>query len=174
MTAYCFTRPDEENLSFEVIVVYLGSTFLILFVSLVLNVLSIVCLIAFICMLARSNVNNSVLLKLLPFLGVILVASLVLVILGFYDIQFEGPLFFCVNSLFSCIINPRRAFAARVTVLGLSVSVRLSVCYHVFCHHAQRTGKIATPTGSALHWLDFKNVDFRKSAAFRSYGVKTK
>ena len=33
-------------------------------------------------------------------------------------------------------------------------------------------GKIATPTGSALHWLDF--IDFRKSTALRSYGVKTK
>ena len=66
------------------------------------------------------------------------------------------------------LVNPRRACAARVTVLGLSV------CYRVFCHHAQQTGKIATPTGSALHRLHFKNGDFRKSAAFRSYGLKTK
>ena len=32
------------------------------------------------------------------------------------------------------VTNPRRACAARVTVLGLSV--RLSVCYHVFCYNA--------------------------------------
>ena len=56
-------------------------------------------------------------------------------------------------------------------LLGLSV---LSVCYHDFCHHAQQTGKMATPAGSELHWLYFKTGDFRKSAAFRSYGVKTK
>ena len=49
------------------------------------------------------------------------------------------------------------------TVLG--PSVRLSV----FCHYAQQV-----PTGSVPHWLDFKNGDFRKSTAFKSYGVKTK
>ena len=70
------------------------------------------------------------------------------------------------------IINPRRACAARVTVLGLSI--RLSVCYHVFCHYAQQGGQKAIPTGSVPHWLDFKNGDFRKSTAFKSYGVKTK
>ena len=42
-------------------------------------------------------------------------------------------------------------------------SVCLCVCYHVFCHHAQRDNKIAIPTGSFLHWLDFKNSDFRRS-----------
>ena len=96
------TTPDEENLSF---VIFWGSTSLILFVSFVLNVLSIVCLIVFICMLARSNVNNSMLLKLLPFLGVILVASLVsfIVIFSVNYVQFEGPVFVFVNSLFSCI-----------------------------------------------------------------------
>ena len=78
------------------------------------------------------------------------------------------------------IINPRRACAARVTVLGLSfhlsvrLSVCLSVCYHVFCHYVQQGGQKAIPTGSVLHWLDFKNGDFRKSTAFKSYGVKTK
>ena len=77
-------------------------------------------------------------------------------------------------------INPRRACTARVTVLGLSfrpsvcLSVCLSVCYHVFCHYAQQGGQKAIPTGSVPHWLDFKNGDFRKSTAFKSYGVKTK
>ena len=74
------------------------------------------------------------------------------------------------------IINPWRTCAARVTVLGLSFrpSVRLSVCYHVFCHYVQQDGQKAIPTGSVPHWLDFKNGDFRKSTAFKSYGVKTK
>ena len=62
-------------------------------------------------MLARSNVNNSMLLKLLPFLGVILVASLdsfVLIVFFsvnhyYYYVHFEGPVFVFVNSLFSCI-----------------------------------------------------------------------
>ena len=67
VTAYRLTTPAEENLSFKVSVIFWGSTSLILFVSSVLNVMSIVCLIVFICMLARSNVNNSMLLKLLPF-----------------------------------------------------------------------------------------------------------
>ena len=68
------------------------------------------------------------------------------------------------------------ACAARVTVLGLSFrpSVRLSVCYHVFCHYVQQGGQKAIPTGSVPHWLDFKKGYFRKSTAFKSYGVKTK
>ena len=47
----------------------------------------------------------------------------------------------------------------------------LSVCYHVFCHHAQRHNKRAMVNGSALHWLDFKFGEFRKSTAFKGYGV---
>ena len=54
------------------------------------------------------------------------------------------------------------------------LSVCLSVCYHVFCHYAQQGGQKAIPTGSVPHWLDLKNGDFRKSTAFKSYGVKTK
>ena len=64
------------------------------------------------------------------------------------------------------VINPRRACAARATVLGPFVC--LSVCYHVFCHHAQRDNEIAISKGSALHRLDFKFGDFRKSNAFES------
>ena len=52
--------------------------------------------------------------------------------------------------------------------------VSLSVCYHVFCNHAQRDNERAIPKGSALYRLDFKFADFRKSNAFHSYGVKTK
>ena len=74
----------------------------------------------------------------------------------------------------TCFINPRRACAARVTVLG-HPSVRPSVCLlpRFLPLRATRRPK-AIPTGSVPHWLDFKNGDFRKSTAFKSYGVKTK
>ena len=65
------------------------------------------------------------------------------------------------------MINPRCVCAAR------GPSVRRSVCYHVFCHYAQQGGQKAIPTGSVPHWLDLKNGRFRKSTAFKSYGVKT-
>ena len=81
------------------------------------------------------------------------------------------------NVLYSIwLINPRRACAARVSVLGLSfcLSVRPFVCLSVFCHYAQQGGQKAIPTGSVPHWLDFKNGDFRKSNVFKSYGMKTK
>ena len=47
------------------------------------------------------------------------------------------------------------------------------VCKSVFSAttRAQQGGQKAIPTGSVPHWLDF---DFRKSTAFKSYGVKTK
>ena len=57
--------------------------------------------------------------------------------------------------------------------LSVRPSVRPSVCYHVFCHYAQQGGQKAIPTGPVPHWLDFKNSDFRKSTAFKSYGLKT-
>ena len=68
-----------------------------------------------------------------------------------------------------------RACAARVRVLGLSVlrsnfvnclNYRgpnlfcLSVCYHIFFHHAQQTCQKVTPSVSALHLLHFKTGDF--------------
>ena len=78
------------------------------------------------------------------------------------------------------IINPRRA-CARGLVLGLSFrpSFLPSVClllsvFHVFCDYAQRDNKTAIPTGSSPHWLHFKKGDFRITAAFESYGVKSK
>ena len=64
----------------------------------------------------------------------------------------------------------RRGLAQRGLQYFVCKSVRLSVCYHVFCHYAQQGGQKAIPTGSVL---DFKNGDFRKSTAFKSYGVKT-
>ena len=68
------------------------------------------------------------------------------------------------------VINPRRACAARVTVVILSVC--LSVCYHVFCRYAQQDDQYAILTGSVPHWLYFLNSVFRKNAGFESYGVK--
>ena len=62
---------------------------------------------------------------------------------------------------------------------GLQYSFCHSVCYQVFCHYAQQGGQKAILTGSVPpsmvpHWLHFKKGDFRKSTAFKSYGVKTK
>ena len=54
----------------------------------------------------------------------------------------------------------------------VAVSVLPSV--PVFCDYAQRDNKIAVPTGSSLHWLHFKKGDFHITAAFKSYGVKSK
>ena len=75
--------------------------------------------------------------------------------------------------IFHIIINPRRACAARVTVLGLCVcvSVCLSVCYHVFCHRARQCAQQDIPATSAGHEQSFKNGVFFKNAWFRSYGV---
>ena len=47
-------------------------------------------------------------------------------------------------------------------------SVILSICYHVFCHYAQRGGQKAIPT------LDYKNGNLPTSTAFKSFAVKTK
>ena len=62
-------------------------------------------------------------------------------------------------SVWTPLVNPRRACAARITVLGLSFrpsSFLPSVCYsyHVFCHYAQQGGQKAIPTGSVPHWLE--------------------
>ena len=56
------------------------------------------------------------------------------------------------------------------------VCVCVCVCayLHLFSHYRQQGGQKAIPTGSVSHWLDFKNGDFRKSTAFKSYGLKTK
>ena len=45
-------------------------------------------------------------------------------------------------------INPWRACAARVTVLGLCVCVCLSVCLRLFSHYKQRDGLRAIPIAS--------------------------
>ena len=77
-------------------------------------------------------------------------------------------------SSFQCLLLTLGAHAHRGLQYLVCHSVRPSVCYHVFCHYAQQGGQKAIPTGSVPHWLDFKKSDFRKSTAFKSYGVKTK
>ena len=86
----------------------------------------------------------------------------------------------CISSLMThtctcctCLLT-LGAHAQRGLQYLVCKSVRLSVCYHVFCHHAQQGGQKAIPMVSVPHWLDFKNGDFRKSTAFKSYGMKTK
>ena len=53
------------------------------------------------------------------------------------------------------------------------LSVCLSVCPSVCRHYAQQGGQKAMPTGSVLYHTGLI-LDFRKSTAFKSYGVKTK
>ena len=77
----------------------------------------------------------------------------------------------CTKAILSLTLG---AHAQRGLQYLVCKSVRPSVCYHVFRHYAQQGGQKAIPTGSMPHWLGFKNSDFRKSTAFKSYGVKTK
>ena len=85
-----------------------------------------------------------------------------------------------IDDAILCIINPRRACAARVTVLGLSfrpsvcLSVCLSVCYHVFCTTRNKAAKKRYQRVQYHTGLILKMAHFRKSTAFKSYGVKTK
>ena len=55
----------------------------------------------------------------------------------------------------------------------MCVCVCVCVCvYNVFCYHAQQAVQRASPTSSALHWLDFKTGNFRKSTVFKSYSER--
>ena len=71
-------------------------------------------------------------------------------------------------------INPRRARAARVTVLGPLVF--LSVCLSLTTFSAttrNETTKERYQKVQCYAGFDFRFGDFRKSNAFDSYGVKT-
>ena len=110
VTAFRFTTEEEDaddDIPFKIYAIILGSTSVMLFISFVLNISSIVCLIVFICILARSNVNNNILLKFIPFFGLILASTLVsfalIVILIACSAQLEGPVVI-VNALLSCIL----------------------------------------------------------------------
>ena len=67
-----------------------------------------------------------------------------------------------------------KGYSSRSVRLSVRPSVRLCVCLLLFSNYTQQGGQKAIPTGSVPHWLDFKNGDFRKCTAFKSYGVKTK
>ena len=68
------------------------------------------------------------------------------------------------------LINPRRACAARVTVVVLCVC--LSVCLFVY-YYSRTTGYEAIPTDSVLQGQEKQCGDFAETTAFERYGVKT-
>ena len=70
-----------------------------------------------------------------------------------------------------CIINPRCACAARVTVVGLSVC--LSVCRRLFWHYRLLGGLLAIPASSELCEPENQKGDFPETTAFERYAVKT-
>ena len=77
--------------------------------------------------------------------------------------------------MYVVLINPRRACAARVTVVVLCVclSVCLFVCQRLFSHYRLRGGLCAIPTASVLQGQEKQRGDFAETAAFKRYGVKT-
>ena len=66
------------------------------------------------------------------------------------------------------LINPRRACAARVTVVGLSVCV--CVCRRLFWHYRLQGGLLAIPTASEPENL---LGDFPETTTFERYALKT-
>ena len=64
------------------------------------------------------------------------------------------------------LLQKRFAIIRVIYMRGL-VRVRLSVYYHVLCHHAQRDYKKAIPKDSTLHWLDLKMAIFVKILRFK-------
>ena len=81
----------------------------------------------------------------------------------------------CVCACTCSHFYPWRASAARVTVLGLLFcpSVHLSVTTFSANTHNKAAKKRYQRVQCHI-WLDFKNGNFHKSTAFKSYGVKTK
>ena len=77
--------------------------------------------------------------------------------------------------VFIIIINPRRACAARVTVVVLCVclSACLFVYDYIFSDYRLRGGSCAIPTSSVLQGHENKTGDFAETTAFERYGVKT-
>ena len=76
-------------------------------------------------------------------------------------------------------INPRHVMRSEgygTWFVSASVcpSVRLSVCYHVFCDCAQRNNKTTIPWVHRYTDFIFKKGYFRITTAFKSYGVKSK
>ena len=81
------------------------------------------------------------------------------------------------------VVNPRRACAASVTVLGLCVClcvcvsvcvcVCVCVCLHLFSPYRDQAGSSAIPTALAQQGLENLCGDVAKTVAFERYGVKT-
>ena len=73
---------------------------------------------------------------------------------------------------FTVIINPRRACAARVTVVVLCVCMYVCMCVCVSTHTCRLTHwnhKREIPTDSAQYRDRFKFCRFPKNASFKSY-----
>ena len=91
-----------------------------------------------------------------------------------------------IPAMYTVPINPRYACATRVpgslSLTGFNQGACSSyipglcvcLCVCLLPRFLPQTGQKATPTGFALHSLDFKFGDCRKSTSFKSYGVKTK
>ena len=71
-----------------------------------------------------------------------------------------------------CIINHRRPCAARVNVLGLSVSV--CPVYPLPLFLPLRATREQNSTMSMKGFIAATKGDFRRTAAFKRYGLKTK
>ena len=69
-------------------------------------------------------------------------------------------------SLSPLLINPRRACAARITVVGLSV------CRRVSWHYRLRDGLLAIPVASELRKPEKYKGDYPETTAFEIYAVK--
>jgi len=65
-----------------------------------------------------------------------------------------------VSKPISTIVNPRRTCAARVTVLGLCVSVCVYVCLHLFSPYRDQAGSSAILTALAQQGLENLCGDF--------------
>ena len=103
---FVYTNQEEDDDYLVVNAVLYASTGTIFVISLFLNTFSFICLILFSCILARSNVNNNTLLKLLPFFGLTLISCLVpLPLIVFFIVCsgfFVGPIS-VIYSLFCTI-----------------------------------------------------------------------
>ena len=70
------------------------------------------------------------------------------------------------------VINPRRACAARFTVVVLCVCMYVCVCVSThICHLTHWNYKTEIPTDSSQYRDRFKFSDLPKNASFKSYGI---
>ena len=78
---------------------------------------------------------------------------------------------FCVY----CVINPRRACAAWVTIVVLCVCVSVCLCVYDYSRtiYRLRGGLLAILRASVLQGQEKLCGDFAETTAFERYGVKT-